>query len=124
MTKSDNKARVWKYIWRKPCLGKNVYNELNMKRNALVYTVKIALELIFSSKGKNFTNKMLLTLSKWISNPTVCSEEFTILKNSLFVFISAAQAKDLYYHHNNLKNIYYMLIKIMTTIFCTLYQKS
>ena len=105
MTKSDNKASVWKYIWRKPCLGKNVYNELNMKRNAFVYTVKIVLELIFYSKGKKFTNKMMLTLSKWISNPTVCSEEFTILKNTLFIVISTAQAKDLNYHHNNLKNI-------------------
>ena len=105
MNQSDNKARVWKYIWRKPCLGKNVNNELNLKRNTFVYTVKLALELIFYSKGKKFTNNMLLNLSKWISNPTVCSEEFMILKNTLFIVISAALAKDLNYHHNNIKNI-------------------
>ena len=105
MKKSENKARVWKYIWSKSSLGKNVYNELNQKRNSFVYTVKLALEIILASKGKNFENHMMMTLSKWISNPTICSEEFTILKNSLFVFISAAQSKNVSYHHNNLKNI-------------------
>ena len=46
-----------------------------------------------------------MKLSKWISNPTVCSEEFMILKNTLFIVISAALAKDINYHHNNIKNI-------------------
>ena len=40
MTNEQNNIKVWKYIWQKPNVGKNINSELNKKTNYFCVYVK------------------------------------------------------------------------------------
>ena len=56
MTQDNKNIKVWKYIWQKPNFGKNISSELNKKLISFVYMAKKALEVIMTSKDKNFSD--------------------------------------------------------------------
>ena len=64
---------------------------------------KTALELILTAKNNKYSLNFMLTLSKWISNPTFSCEEFHVIKNTLFVIIAATICGK--YHHNNILSV-------------------
>ena len=104
MSDPEQSFIIWKYMWSTNDLGKKISHELNQKRNSFAYVVKTALEVVLTAKDEIFSSNFLLSLSKWITNPTFCSNEFHVIKNSLFVIISAAKNSKMY-HHNNLKTV-------------------
>ena len=103
MSRTENKVIVWKYMWIQHYLGKKLSSELNHKRNAFVRMAKTALELILTAKNNKYSLNFMLTLSKWISNPTFSCEEFHVIKNTLFVVIAATKCGK--YHHNNIISV-------------------
>ena len=104
MSRTENKVIVWKYMWIQHDLGKKVSSELNHKRNAFVHTAKTAFELILTVKNNTYSLNFILTLSKWISNPTFSCDEFHVIKNTLFVVIAATKSGGKY-HHNNILSV-------------------
>ena len=105
MQKEQSKWKVWKYIWQKPAFGKNISTELNSKRSMFVFMAKSALEIIMTSKNKKYSDKLLLEIIIWISNPDCSSDSFNVLKNTLFVIIAAVKTKKTNIHHNNIKSV-------------------
>ena len=83
--------------------GKNS-SELNQKRNGFVHMTKTALKGILTAKKNKYSLNFILTLSKWISNPTISCEEFHVIKNTLFVIIAATKAGGKY-NHNNIQSV-------------------
>ena len=103
MSRTENKVIVWKYMWIQHDLGEKISSELNHKRNAFVRMAMTALELILTAKNNKYSLNFMLTLSKWISNPTFSCEEFHVIKNTLFVIIAATKCGK--YHHNNILSV-------------------
>ena len=56
------------------------------------------------SQNNKYSLNFMLTLSKWISNPTFSCEEFHVIKNTLFVVIAATKSGGKY-HHNNILSV-------------------
>ena len=101
MSRTENTVIVLKYMWRKHELGGKVSRELNQKRNTFVNTVKTALEVIFTAKKNKYMSNLILTLSKWISNPIFACNEFSVIENTLFVIIAATKAGGRYHHNKS-----------------------
>ena len=104
MSDPEQSFIIWKYMWITNDLGKKISHELNQKRNSFAHIVKTSLEVVLTAKDEIYSTNFLLSLSKWITNPTFCSNEFHVIKNSLFLIISAAKNSKTY-HHNKLKTV-------------------
>ena len=93
ISKLKNKYIIWKYIWKTEDFGKNISTELNNKRNTFLHMIKTAFEVVMTTKSELFQHEFLIKISNWLTKPTLHSEEFVFIKNTMFVILASMMKK-------------------------------
>ena len=100
------KTQLWKHIWTRSEIGRNVSSELNTKRNTFVHNVKICFErVLLAKKDEQYFNKVIVSTLEWIANPDFESSPFHFLKNTLFVLLAIVVNKDTSINYRNVQAV-------------------
>jgi len=106
ITEQYQRMQLWKHIWTRSEIGRNVSSELNTKRNTFVHNVKICFErVLLAKKDRQYFNKVIVSTLEWIANPEFDSSPFLFLKNTLFVLLAIVVNKDMSINYRNVQAV-------------------